>query len=111
MGGLPSQLLGRSIPILPPNAEVCGGNNAGQTGMFPPSSRHQGGAHVLMSDGAVIFITDSVEAGNSRSPNVWQNGTITTSPANVPGSLSPYGLWGALGTRTAKENVEEQLNQ
>ncbi len=99
--------------ILPPNAEVCGGNNAGQTGMFPPSSRHQGGAHVLMADGAVIFMTDSTEAGDSRASNVWQSGTNVgpTPAANVPGSKSPYGLWGALGTRASKENVEEQLNQ
>ena len=24
---------------------------------------------------------------------------------------SPYGLWGALGTRASKETIEEQLNQ
>ena len=29
----------------------------------------------------------------------------------VPGSKSPYGLWGALGTRASNEVVEEQLNQ
>ncbi len=97
--------------IHPPNAPVCGGNNIGNTGMFPPSSRHQGGAHILMADGAVIFITDSVEAGNQRSPNVWQSGNIVGPPSNVPGSQSPYGLWGALGTRASKETIQEQLNQ
>ncbi|MGB0761366.1 MAG: hypothetical protein ACPGPS_17610, partial [Rubripirellula sp.] len=30
---------------------------------------------------------------------------------NPPGSESPYGLWGALGTRASKETIEEQLNQ
>jgi hypothetical protein len=66
-----------------------------------------------MGDGAVIFMTDSIEAGDSRAPNVWQNGTNLgpSPPANVPGSKSPYGLWGALGTRAARETVEEQLNQ
>lgn len=57
--------------------------------------------HVLMGDGAVVFITDSIEAGNSRY-------NISQLP---PGEKSPYGLWGALGTRAGKEVVEEQLNQ
>jgi prepilin-type N-terminal cleavage/methylation domain-containing protein/prepilin-type processing-associated H-X9-DG protein len=93
--------------ILPPNAEICGGNNPGQTGVFPPSSRHQGGCHVLMGDGAVIFMTDSVEAGDSRSGMVWLNGT----GAQAKGQMSPYGLWGAMGTKASKEKIEEQLNQ
>ena len=37
-------------------------------GSLPASSRHQGGAHVLMGDGAVIFMTDSVEAGDQDAP-------------------------------------------
>lgn len=94
--------------ILPPNREVC--MNAGSTGrgVVPPSSHHQGGAHILMGDGAVIFMTDSVEAGDSHAPNVHLNG-----PPNytTKGSESPYGLWGALGTRANKEKIEEQLNQ
>ncbi len=99
--------------ILPPNREVCiGGAGDFDTGILPPSSRHQGGAHVLMGDGAVIFMTDSVEAGDSRAPVVQSNAAINTSnPGTVCGSKSPYGLWGALGTRASGETVEEQLNQ
>lgn len=96
------------MTILPPNRETCGRYNAlGTTLVASMSSRHQGGAHILMGDGAVVFMTDSVEAGNSRAPNVWRNGTGTA----LPGSPSPYGLWGALGTRASSETVEEQLNQ
>ena len=64
-----------------------------------------------MGDGAVIFMTDSVEAGDSRAPMVWLNGMNVGPPSNYPGSESPYGLWGALGTRANKETIEEQLNQ
>ena len=63
-----------------------------------------------MGDGAVIFITDSIEAGNGNSASVVRN-----MPGGIgglaPGSESPYGLWGALGTRASKETIEEQLNR
>lgn len=98
-----------AVCTLPPNAEICGINNPGNTMVAGASSRHQGGAHVLMGDGAVIFMTDSVEAGNSRNPQVYINGTAAN--LNVPGSQSPYGLWGAMGTRASGEVIEEQLNQ
>jgi prepilin-type processing-associated H-X9-DG protein len=63
------------------------------------SSRHNGGAHVLMADGAVKFVTDSIEAGNSRAGMVFNGGT----GGQRPDSRSPYGLWGALGTRGSSE--------
>ena len=93
--------------ILPPNAELCVTFFDTGQGMLPPSSRHQGGVHVLMGDGAVIFMTDSVEAGDSTVPTIRLGGT----GAQTPGQMSPYGLWGALGTRAAREQIEEQLNQ
>ena len=93
--------------VLPPNKEVCIGQWVDGPGTCPPSSNHQGGAHVLMCDGAVIFMTDSVEAGDPRAGGVRYGQTGT----RAPGSKSPYGLWGALGTKGAKETIEEQLNQ
>jgi prepilin-type processing-associated H-X9-DG protein len=97
--------------ILPPNRElsVGGGDNGGvdAPGIAPPSSQHQGGCHVLMADGSIVFITDSIEAGDVHHGNVWLNGT----GASAPGSPSPYGLWGALGTRASREVIEAQLNQ
>ncbi|MEO1617837.1 MAG: DUF1559 domain-containing protein [Planctomycetota bacterium] len=99
--------------ILPPNSPSCG-FNAGDWfpdlhgGNYTASSRHQGGAHVLMGDGAVIFMTDSVDAGNQEAEQVSNN---ATTPESVIGARSPFGLWGALGTRASSEVVEEQLNQ
>ncbi|MEM6692602.1 MAG: DUF1559 domain-containing protein [Planctomycetota bacterium] len=96
--------------ILPPNSATCafvGGD------WFPdrnganvsPSSRHPGGAHVLMGDGAVKFITDSIEAGDKTiAPVVWDG----VGPS-APGSPSPYGLWGALGTRASREVIDEEI--
>lgn len=94
--------------ILPPNRELCYNGNGTSWGVVPPSSRHQGGAHILMTDGAVIFITDSIEAGDSNHEAVWR---LATDPDSAPGSKSPYGLWGALGSRAASETIQEQLNQ
>lgn len=92
--------------ILPPNRELCGGAGIYSDGIFPPGSRHQGGCHVLMGDGAVKFITDSIESGNLNSAQV-RVGPTTNFLA--PGSASPFGLWGALGTRASKEVIEEEL--
>jgi prepilin-type N-terminal cleavage/methylation domain-containing protein len=91
------------VTILPPNSEVCGGNSLLQRGsVVPPSSRHQGGCHVIMADGAVRFITDSIDAGNTRSPGVYVHNNGTTLGL-AAGSQSPYGIWGAMGSRAARE--------
>ncbi|SMP66842.1 prepilin-type N-terminal cleavage/methylation domain-containing protein/prepilin-type processing-associated H-X9-DG domain-containing protein [Neorhodopirellula lusitana] len=100
------QLFSGIMTIRPPNSEVCyAGEWPGQEGIIPPSSRHQGGAHILMGDGAVKFITDSIEAGNQRNGQVG----LGFSGNRAPGSKSPYGLWGSLGTRASKEVIQEEL--
>jgi prepilin-type processing-associated H-X9-DG protein len=108
--------------ILPPNDPVCtsaaaeddttgggtsvtGFNSRHGTGFLPPSSRHQGGCHVLMGDGAVKFITDSIEAGNQNQTPVHFTGTGLA----VPGAPSSYGLWGTLGTRASKEVINKEF--
>ncbi|SMP44341.1 prepilin-type N-terminal cleavage/methylation domain-containing protein/prepilin-type processing-associated H-X9-DG domain-containing protein [Neorhodopirellula lusitana] len=98
--------------ILPPNRESCtyapdSNNRAAWTsGTYGVTSRHQGGAHVLMGDGAVKFVTDSIEAGDSRAGMVYYD---KTSGPQSPGSQSPYGLWGSLGTRASREVISEEF--
>ncbi len=58
-----------------------------------------------MADGAVRYVTDSIEAGNSSAQSVAEGGT----GGAAPGSRSPYGLWGALGTRAAKETINQDF--
>ena len=87
--------------VRPPNSELCIGRWADNWGNYSPSSHHQGGVHVLMGDGAVKFITDSIEAGNQRAPII--------SVTNRPGAPSPYGLWGSLGTRASKEVISVEF--
>lgn len=96
--------------VRPPNsysqARSWPTNNA--FGWFTASSRHQGGCHVLMADGAVRFITDSVEAGNqSIIPPGGCQGTGGPGGEFLNGAASPYGIWGALGTKNCKETRTE----
>jgi prepilin-type processing-associated H-X9-DG protein len=101
--------------ILPPNDPNCvdANNDGNHSGVISTAgSRHAGGAHVLMGDGAVIFMTESVDAGDPELPTVCVQRSGTAPPvASLPGSASNYGLWGALGTRDAGETIEEELNQ
>lgn len=84
--------------ILPPNREITLSADRDDTwGILPPSSRHQSGIHVCFGDGRIEFIGDTIDAGDSSQPTVYP-GSV-----NPPESASPYGLWGALGTRNTKE--------
>jgi prepilin-type N-terminal cleavage/methylation domain-containing protein/prepilin-type processing-associated H-X9-DG protein len=86
-----------------PNDVVCLTADHNSSGYASISSRHQGGAHVLMGDGAVKFITDSIDAG-TRGDCVYFS-TTTPNVLRPPGSPSPFGLIGALGTRANSETA------
>jgi prepilin-type N-terminal cleavage/methylation domain-containing protein len=84
--------------VLPPNGPSCcqGGGAGGncETNVITPSSYHTGGIHALMTDGAVRFISENIHTGNLGSPQV------NSGP-------SPYGIWGALGTKDGSETTGE----
>ncbi|TWT55653.1 DUF1559 domain-containing protein [Allorhodopirellula solitaria] len=88
-----------------PNREMCFGADWENSGQCPPSSHHQGGAHIVMGDGAVKFITDSVDCGNAESPAVMP-GDATSLPS---GAASPYGLFGSIGTRANNEVLQSEI--
>ncbi|MGQ9506138.1 MAG: DUF1559 domain-containing protein [Thermogutta sp.] len=89
--------------ILPPNSAVCmlrGGGWTGISGHFAPglwtaTSEHPGGVNVAMADGSVRFISDTIDAGN-----LW-----AVAPRPTDSGPSPYGVWGALGTKAGGETV------
>ncbi|MEL6895144.1 MAG: DUF1559 domain-containing protein [Planctomycetota bacterium] len=92
----------------PPNKPCWLGGGDGSGGHVAMGSRHNGGCHIVMADGAVKFITDSIESGDQTSGVV--KGNLVNDPIRKPGAPSPYGLWGALGTRGSAEtgvNLDE----
>ena len=87
--------------ILPPNGPSCAlGTNPNADSVhaaLAPSSRHVGGVHALMADGAVRFISENIDTGDLSQP----------SPSPSTNTISPYGTWGALGTKDSGEIVGE----
>jgi prepilin-type N-terminal cleavage/methylation domain-containing protein len=87
--------------ILPPNTAVCmlGDGNTGSPhwnpGLWTATSQHPGGVQVAMSDASVRFISNTIDCGN-------QSAVAPSATASGP---SPYGVWGALGTKAGGETV------
>ncbi len=79
--------------ILPPNGPNCCRlqTDYADRMLAPPSSYHPGGVNVVLCDGAVTFVTDSIDTGNLAVGSVAVGG-------------SPYGVWGALGTKDGAES-------
>ena len=80
--------------VLPPNSPNCvqtGTNNDGSTPMISTiSSNHPGGALAAMADGSVRMISEQIDTGNLAS------GEVVSGP-------SPFGVWGALGSKDGGE--------
>ncbi|MGB7346638.1 MAG: DUF1559 domain-containing protein [Pirellulaceae bacterium] len=93
--------------VLPPNSPSCTSEAGIFDSVVAASSRHDGGVHVLMGDGAVKFVTNQIDCGDSTMPGV----AVGRTGKSAPGAPSPYGVWGALGSRASKEIIEEQFDQ
>ncbi len=80
--------------VIPPNGPSCitGGNDNRYPGVFPPTSYHPGGVVVAMADASCRFISETINTGNLTHAEVYTG-------------ESPYGVWGALGSKSGGESV------
>jgi prepilin-type N-terminal cleavage/methylation domain-containing protein len=82
--------------ILPPNSPSCMKNDhwhdMGQ-GILSANSRHPAGVLCLMADGSVQLIDESIDTGN-----------LSADAKSIDGE-SPYGVWGALGSKSGGEEA------
>jgi prepilin-type N-terminal cleavage/methylation domain-containing protein len=77
--------------ILPPNSPSCLNENWGDGwGIYSASSYHPGGIQAVMGDGSVRFVSNNINTGNLTAPEPF-------------GGPSPYGVWGAMGTKSGGE--------
>lgn len=102
-----------------PNGAVCLANTpsipSNVPSLWTAGSYHVGGTHVVTFDAAIRFVTDDIDTSNPNSSDPleyyspgrvspWGNANQTpnwTSP-------SPFGIWGAMGTRGAGETTAFQ---
>jgi prepilin-type N-terminal cleavage/methylation domain-containing protein len=77
--------------VLAPNGPTC----SSEASMISTArSYHRGVVYVVMCDGAVKTIDETIEAGSRG-----------VEKQNVADGASPYGVWGALGSRASGEPI------
>jgi prepilin-type processing-associated H-X9-DG protein len=79
--------------ILPPNGPAClQGTWDGNPAIIPPSSSHPGCVNCAFADGSVHVISENIDTGS-----------LSASPLTKLTGKSPYGVWGAMGTKAGEE--------
>jgi prepilin-type processing-associated H-X9-DG protein len=91
--------------ILPPNAPTCFDNSAVDGYLVgitrSASSWHTGGVNCAFADGAVTFVSETVDSGVMSDPSPYVNPGTDWNPSS---NASPYGVWGAYGTIACAES-------
>ena len=80
---------------LPPNSASCYNRESDYQMLTSPTSFHTGGVNVTLMDGSARFVSEMIDSGTENA---------FPDPTN-PGGKSPFGIWGALGSRNGGETV------
>ncbi len=81
--------------VLPPNSPSCFTGTMYAYTLSTVSSNHRGGVNALKVDGSVIFVSDTINAVTA--------GRANENPVTI--GVSPYGIWGALGSINGGEST------
>lgn len=86
--------------VLPPNSPSCGvvQNPVNWNhGILSASSYHPNGVVLAMADGGVMFINNNIDVGDDLTKKIewWET------------RVSPYGVWGAMGSKAGGEVVRQ----
>jgi prepilin-type N-terminal cleavage/methylation domain-containing protein len=83
------------VTVMPPNGPSASRTNSDASeGLYTASGFHEGGVHCLMADGAVRFVSETIDTGDLTATRRWRTGP------------SRYGVWGALGSKDGAELID-----
>lgn len=85
--------------IIQPNNPSCAVGEKTEQGIWTVTSNHSGGVNVLMGDGSVRFVSDTIDNGSSLSVKASHDAPPTD------GKTTYFGVWGELGTRNSGGTV------
>jgi len=81
--------------VLAPNSPSCQYRTNRDIGIFTPTSAHIGIVNAAFLDGSVRSITETIDTGVAAEE----------ASLRVSGGHSPFGVWGALGSRSGGESA------
>ncbi len=77
--------------VISPNGPACQYRSNRDIGMYTPTSNHPGGVNATLADGAVRFVSETVDIG--------------TADVAAKSGPSTFGVWGAMGSANGGEST------